>query len=67
MRIAFNSAITALRAEGDQAGLKLETQKTLRAAIDAFQSGEVRTDEMKGVPGMPQWQYDVLMILLPVE
>lgn len=67
MRIAFNSFITALRAEGDQAGLKMETHKTLRAAIDAFQSGEVRTDEMKGVPGMPDWQYTLLMTVLPVE
>lgn len=66
MRIAFNSFITALRAEGDQAGLKMETHKTLRAAIDAFQSGEVRTDEMKGVPGMPDWQYTLLMTVLPV-
>lgn len=67
MRIAFNSAITALRAEGDQAGLKLETHKTLRAAINAFQSGEVRTEEMQGVPGMPDWQYTLLMTVLPVE
>ncbi|MFN4225263.1 MAG: hypothetical protein ACK4HR_03025 [Hyphomonas sp.] len=67
VRIAFNSFITALRAEGDQAGLKLETHKTLRAAIDAFQSGEVRTPEMKGVPGMPEWQYKVLMVVLPLE
>lgn len=66
-RIAFNQHITALRAEGDQAGLKQETHKTLRAAIDAFQSGEVRTPEMQDVPGMPDWQYKLLMTVLPVE
>lgn len=67
-RTKLSSLVFALLKEGADAGLKPETQVTLREALTAFQTGKVRTMHAANLPGALAFLYDMLIkILTPAE
>lgn len=53
-----------MRQQGQQAGLGAQTSASLKRALSAFQSGDIRTSETKDLPGLPQSLFDSLSKLI---
>ena len=66
-RAQFGVQLMRMRSEGRQAGLQSQTSASLRRALKAFQSGDIRTSETKDLPGLPKSLFDSLTKLLSVN
>ncbi|MDP2268581.1 MAG: hypothetical protein Q8K46_05360, partial [Deltaproteobacteria bacterium] len=63
-RIAFTRYVTALAGVADDADQPIAGRRAISEGLTAFQEGFVRTPETAGLPGAPNWLYEMLRKML---
>lgn len=59
-RAAFRNLVAVMTTEADAAGQGVTGRLMINDALALFQSGDVRTPETAGLPGMPNWLHDLM-------